>query len=241
MLKCIICEKDFVIRPNGKMGGANRQICYNCLPEDISSKQERRKATNFLISQKLQKEKTSRGCDICGYNSCGAALEWHHYNSDKDFNPSAIPVCNWETLKKYRKETQKCQLLCANCHREIHYKKYWRNFIMPIDSGQSENFRKEVCDYYKENLNINKTSVYFHKNRETIKNILLYCGVKITKEDNHKSVSMINIKTNEIIKTFYSLNEASDFLNKGKGGITHISDACSGKRKTAYGYKWRYE
>lgn len=57
MLKCIICEKDFVIRPNGKMGGANRQICYNCLPEDISSKQERRKATNFLISQKLQKEK----------------------------------------------------------------------------------------------------------------------------------------------------------------------------------------
>jgi len=241
MLKCIICEKDFVIRPNGKMGGANRQICYNCLPEDISSKQERRKATNFLISQKLQKEKTSRGCDICGYNSCGAALEWHHYNSDKDFNPSAIPVCNWETLKKYRKETQKCQLLCANCHREIHYKKYWGNFIMPIDSGQSENFRKEVCDYYKENLNINKTSVYFHKNRETIKNILLYCGVKITKEDNHKSVSMINIKTNEIIKTFYSLNEASDFLNKGKGGITHISDACSGKRKTAYGYKWRYE
>lgn len=51
MPKCIICEKDFVVRPSGKQGGANRQICYDCLPEDIGSHQERNKATKFLISQ----------------------------------------------------------------------------------------------------------------------------------------------------------------------------------------------
>lgn len=241
MPKCIICEKDFIIRPSGKKGGVNRQICYDCLPEDIGSNQERQKATNFLISQKLEKEKISRGCDICGYNACGAALEWHHPNDDKEFSPGSISVCNRETLEKYHAEVQKCQLLCANCHREIHHKNYWTDFIMPVSNNQSENFRKEVCDYYKENLSIRKTSAHFHKNGEAIKKILIYCGIKINKEDNHKSVTMIDAKTNEVIKTFYSIAQASNFLNKGKGGTVHISQVCSGKRKTAYGYKWRYE
>ena len=69
MPKCIICEKDFVIRPSGKQGGANRQICYDCLPEDIGSHQERNKATKFLISQKLEKEKVNRDGEDPGSTS----------------------------------------------------------------------------------------------------------------------------------------------------------------------------
>ena len=42
---------------------------------------------------------------------------------------------------------------------------------------------------------------------------------------------MIDLETNEVIRTFYSLSEAGNFLNKGKGGAAHISQACSGKRK----------
>ena len=52
---------------------------------------------------------------------------------------------------------------------------------------------------------------------------------------------MIDLETNEVIRTFYSLSEAGNFLNKGKGGAAHISQACSGKRKTAYGYKWEWK
>lgn len=241
MPKCIICEKDFVVRPSGKQGGANRQICYDCLPEDIGSHQERNKATKFLISQKLEKEKVNRGCDICGYNACGAALDWHHPNDDKEFTPSRIAVCNRETLNQYYAETQKCQLLCANCHREIHHKSYWTDFTMPIGNNYSENLRKEVCDYYKENLNIRKTSVHFHKSPDAIKNILIYCNIPIATDNNCKAVNMINAKTNEVIQTFASLSEASEFLNKGENGIAGISKVCYGKRKTAYGYKWCFK
>lgn len=52
---------------------------------------------------------------------------------------------------------------------------------------------------------------------------------------------MIDLETNEVIRTFYSLSEAGNFLNKCKGGAAHISQACSGKRKTAYGYKWEWK
>lgn len=49
---------------------------------------------------------------------------------------------------------------------------------------------------------------------------------------------MIDIKTNESIRIFDSAEQAGKFLGKINGG--HISDVCKGKRKTAYGYLWKY-
>lgn len=40
------------------------------------------------------------------------------------------------------------------------------------------------------------------------------------------------------IKTFPSLSAAAREVNTK--GISHISDVCKGKRKTAYGYKWKF-
>ncbi len=46
------------------------------------------------------------------------------------------------------------------------------------------------------------------------------------------------------IKTFNSASDAGKSLNKitksGKGQSSHIINCCIGKRKTAYGYTWRY-
>lgn len=52
-----------------------------------------------------------------------------------------------------------------------------------------------------------------------------------------RKVVKIDLKTNEIIKTYNSVTEASkDNLT----GISTISYACNGKRKTLFGYKWKY-
>ena len=58
-------------------------------------------------------------CEKCGYNKCIEALEFHHINPEvKDFEVSGNGHCkSWETIKK---ELDKCLLLCANCHRELH-------------------------------------------------------------------------------------------------------------------------
>jgi predicted HNH restriction endonuclease len=58
-------------------------------------------------------------CSICSYNKCLKALEFHHLDSSKkDFGISAKGYTrSWMIIKK---ELDKCILLCANCHREVH-------------------------------------------------------------------------------------------------------------------------
>jgi hypothetical protein len=60
-------------------------------------------------------------CSRCGYDRCIEALEIHHLDSaEKDFGISARGYTrSWQ---KIRTELQKCELLCANCHREVHAK-----------------------------------------------------------------------------------------------------------------------
>lgn len=60
-------------------------------------------------------------CQICGYNKCQEALEFHHLESSgKDFGISDKGYTrSWEKIKG---ELDKCILVCANCHRKIHKK-----------------------------------------------------------------------------------------------------------------------
>ncbi|MBW4507066.1 MAG: HNH endonuclease [Scytonematopsis contorta HA4267-MV1] len=57
-------------------------------------------------------------CSKCGYNRCIDALEFHHINpEEKDLSLSAGKSYSFERVKA---ELDKCILLCANCHREVH-------------------------------------------------------------------------------------------------------------------------
>ena len=65
----------------------------------------------------------SRGgkCERCGYNGNLAALDFHHRDPQtKNFQIDlrSFSNTNLDTLKE---ELDKCDLLCANCHREIHH------------------------------------------------------------------------------------------------------------------------
>jgi 5-methylcytosine-specific restriction endonuclease McrA len=55
-------------------------------------------------------------CERCGYDKYTGALEFHHRDpTQKD--PNALKN---RGLKALLKEVEKCDLLCANCHREEH-------------------------------------------------------------------------------------------------------------------------
>ena len=55
----------------------------------------------------------------------------------------------------------------------------------------------------------------------------------------NRSVAMLDKDTNEVILTFPKIIEAYRYLGKTKSS-GHIQDVCNGKRKTAYGYKWKF-
>ena len=61
-------------------------------------------------------------CEKCSYNKCSWAFDFHHLDKNKkDFTLSSYLTLSWETIKK---ELDKCIMVCANCHREIHYEEY---------------------------------------------------------------------------------------------------------------------
>lgn len=58
-------------------------------------------------------------CSNCGYNKCYGALDFHHRNPDeKEFSWRLMRRKKWEDIVT---ELDKCDLLCANCHREEHH------------------------------------------------------------------------------------------------------------------------
>ena len=58
-------------------------------------------------------------CELCGYNRCIDALEFHHRDvTQKDFSISRRGYTrSWAMVKR---EIEKCILVCANCHRVLH-------------------------------------------------------------------------------------------------------------------------
>lgn len=62
-------------------------------------------------------------CERCGYAKCETALAFHRLDpASKDFSISADGITrSWE---KVRKELDKCALVCANCHAEIHARQH---------------------------------------------------------------------------------------------------------------------
>jgi len=78
-------------------------------------KKRRRELRQLAIEYKGGK------CEICGYDRCNEALEFHHLdNSKKEFGISEKGYTH--SWAKVKKELGKCILVCANCHRELHAK-----------------------------------------------------------------------------------------------------------------------
>lgn len=71
----------------------------------------------------LNKIKMERGCAVCGYCAHPAALDFNHIQGDKKFAVSQDPKV---AMHKLLAEINKCEVLCANCHR-IHTQenKHW--------------------------------------------------------------------------------------------------------------------
>ena len=70
-------------------------------------KEAKRKAVEYLGGK----------CIKCGYDKYLGALHFHHRDpSEKDITLFSASL----SFAKFKKELDKCDLLCANCHAEIH-------------------------------------------------------------------------------------------------------------------------
>ena len=86
-------------------------------------------------------------CQICGYDKCIQALDFHHVNpEEKEFDFKDNTNRSWQTT---RNEIQKCILLCANCHREVHAGLIDLNSLTPSFSEEKALEIDELVDKVK--------------------------------------------------------------------------------------------
>lgn len=73
------------------------------------------------LKRKVQLIELKGGCcEICGYNKNVAAFDFHHKDpTQKDYQLDMRKLSNTRMIK-LMEEVEKCELLCANCHREFH-------------------------------------------------------------------------------------------------------------------------
>lgn len=106
-----VCKKHGLTTFSARSVGSSR--CKKCQVESV---QKRR----HVIKQKAIDYKGGK-CSICSYDKSNSALEFHHLDpKEKYFGIGAKGYTrSWEKIKI---ELDKCILVCANCHREIHDK-----------------------------------------------------------------------------------------------------------------------
>lgn len=102
-----------------------------------------------------------------------------------------------------------------------------------------------IAQKYKELLNAKLTAAYFDCDIATVKaackskKVYMLNSREQSKRLLGKTVAMCDKESKDIICIFNSASEAGAFLgdiNKAR----HITDVARGKRKSAYGYYWKY-
>jgi len=115
MTKCKMCDNE--------LSGQQKKFCSKqCKNRNYyvnADKYERQSARATDIKQELV-DSRGGGCEVCGYNKCLNALEFHHLNpEEKEFGLTKRELAN-HRRSLVNKEFDKCIVLCANCHREHH-------------------------------------------------------------------------------------------------------------------------
>jgi len=118
---CSTCKekksiKDFYHRSEG----IYRWECKTCHNNRVSHHRYTRR-----VNLKLKAADYLGGkCQMCGRDDYLELFDFHHLFKDKEFNISVFlkgksgKSINWNNMIE---EIKKCQLLCGNCHRKLHY------------------------------------------------------------------------------------------------------------------------
>ena len=116
MKECLVCKLE--------LSGRQVKFCsVQCkLKEPIYKAQHYSFQRERGIKRKLEIFNSRGGaCEVCGYNKNIAAIEFHHrVPSEKKFGIDLRSLGNG-SMSKMIDETNKCDMICSNCHKEKHH------------------------------------------------------------------------------------------------------------------------
>lgn len=210
----------------------------------------------YIITNKIN------GTQYVGKTTESIEERWkdHIYEKDKR-RAENRPL--YRAFNKYGIENFKIEQL-EECSVEIlsEREQYWIDKIDTYNNGYNAtkggdgsllyNY-KILSEKYKELQNLQETAKFFNCDRDTVKracieyNIKIKNGTDISKERNGKKIKMCDLQTKNMLKEFNDQSDAARWLienNITKATIksisTNIGRVAKGKRKSCYGFFWKY-
>lgn len=108
---------------NNRKIAAQLGICASTVTYHLREDYRQRKAVNLKKNRASSKSEsiTYKGgkCQICSYDRCPSALEFHHLDP-KQKDPKINASLSKFSFESIKTELDKCVLVCCRCHREIH-------------------------------------------------------------------------------------------------------------------------
>lgn len=95
---------------------------------DISAERRRSREARKSAKKRLCRRvwltdlKSKLKCEHCGENT-PICLDFHHIDPEKKSKSVAVLMCSGVKKGRILAEIKKCIVLCANCHRKLHYGK----------------------------------------------------------------------------------------------------------------------
>lgn len=114
--------------------------------------------------------------------------------------------------------------------------KRYLDYDLIVATYQELHSEKKVAD--KLGIDSHSVAVALRERGEKI-----YTSKEVIKQQYGTVIKQFDKDTGELIQVFASAREAAKALrpeSPSPGVISHITDVCKGRRKTAYGYRWQY-
>lgn len=151
--------------------------------------------------------------------------------------------------EKCGKEISRGAKLCLDCYDKLRNSYNNKSRLVKSNIPDKETLIKDVYDLQG---NFTKIGKKYGVTDNTIRKWCVKHGIPSKSSDYRKKKSkekireykigviQLDINTNEELNRFESATEATRSLGVTTNCGTHILDVCRGKRKTAYGYKWKF-
>lgn len=179
---------------------------------------------------------------------------WKEHLSDMDKRknekrPLYAAMRKYGTNHFYIEEVEQCSNDIIN-ERECYWIDFYDSYSKGYNAtkggdGKSYADVEAIITLWNEGKNIKEIHDITGHDHITITNHLKNYGITAEERQKRgrdylrKAVVMLDKNTDEVLRVFEMVADTEVFLQK-PGGRRHVFEVCNGKRKTAYGYKWKY-
>ena len=117
-MKCIHCK---VKELTGKQTRFCSKVCKSRYSNSWHNSAIKQKQKGVDKKTHLIKLLGEMKCGICGYSKNLSGLTFHHKNPTEKAFSLDQRSCSMLSMKRLIVEAKKCQVLCMNCHMELHH------------------------------------------------------------------------------------------------------------------------